>query len=44
MKEPFDTSVWKKVFLDYTFGVNKIYTKEEIDKIKNSRSLKREFC
>ena len=43
MKEPFETSVWKKVFLDYTYGVGKIYTKEEIDKIKNSRSFDREF-
>ena len=44
MKEQFETSVWKKVFLDYTYGINKIYTQEEIDKIKNSRSFKREFC
>ena len=43
MKEPFETSVWKKVFLDYTYGEGKIYTKEEIDKIKNSRSFDREF-
>ena len=44
MKEAFETSVWKKLWLDWTYGVGKLYTKEEIDKIKNSRSFKREFC
>jgi hypothetical protein len=44
MKEPFETSVWKKVYLDYLYGVDRIYTKEEIEKVKNTRSFAREFC
>lgn len=44
MKEPFETSIWKKMYLDYTYGVGKIYTKEEIDKFKHTSSFPREFC
>jgi hypothetical protein len=44
MKQPFETSVWKKVYLDYLYGVGKIYSQEEIDKVKNTRSFPREFC
>jgi hypothetical protein len=43
-KEPFDTCIYKKVFLDYTYGLDKIYTKEEIDKAKASPSFEREYC
>jgi hypothetical protein len=28
-KEPFDTCIYKKVFLDYTYGLDKIYTKRD---------------
>ena len=42
-KEPFDTCVYKKLHLDYTYGVNKIYTKEEIDKARMSPSFEREY-
>jgi hypothetical protein len=35
-KEPFDTCIYKKIFLDYIYGVGKIYTKEEIDKARVS--------
>ena len=34
-KEPFDTCIYKKIFLDYTYGLGKIYTKEEIEKATN---------
>jgi hypothetical protein len=40
-KEPFDKC---KMFLDYTYGLNKIYTKEETDKAKASPSFEREYC
>ena len=33
-KEPFDTCIYKKMFLDYTYGLGKIYTEEEIDKAR----------
>jgi hypothetical protein len=42
-KEPFDTCIYKKVFLDYTYGLNKIYTIEEIEKAKMSPSFPREY-
>jgi hypothetical protein len=35
-QEPFDTCIYKKFFLDYLWGVGKIYTNEEIDKAKLS--------
>ena len=31
-KEPFDTCIYKKVFLDYTYGLDKIYSRSEIEK------------
>jgi hypothetical protein len=42
-QEDFETSIWKRIRLDWTWGVNKIYDQEEIDKIRNSRSFEREF-
>ena len=42
-KEPFDTCIYKKVFLDYTYGVGKIYTKQEIDNARMSPSFPREY-
>jgi hypothetical protein len=38
-----ETCIYKKVFLDYTYGLGKIYTKEEIDKAKQSPSFPREY-
>ena len=35
-QEPFETCIYKKFFLDYLWGVGKIYTNEEIDKAKLS--------
>jgi hypothetical protein len=40
-QEPFDTCIYKKMFMDYTYGLDKIYTKEEIDKAKQSPSFDR---
>ena len=43
-KEPFDICIYKKLFLDYTYGLGKIYTDEEIEKAKASPSFEREYC
>ena len=43
-KEPFETCIYKKVFLDYTYGIGKIYTEEEIAKARASPSFEREYC
>jgi len=43
-KEPFDICIYKKVFLDYTYGLDKIYSKAEIEKAKASHSFEREYC
>jgi hypothetical protein len=42
-KESFDTCIYKKLFLDYTYGLGKIYTKEEIEKAQRSPSFPREY-
>jgi hypothetical protein len=42
-KEPVEKCIYKKMFLDYTYGVNKIYTVEEIDKAKQLPSFPREY-
>ena len=42
-KEPFETCIYKKIFLDWTYGLDKIYTKEEIAKAKASPSFPREY-
>ena len=42
-KEPFDTCIYKKLFLDYTYGLGKIYTAKEIEKAKKSPSFPREY-
>ena len=43
-RESFDTCIYKKISLDYNYGLNKIYTKAEIDKAKASPSFEREYC
>jgi hypothetical protein len=43
-QEPFEKCIYKKVFLDYTYGLHKIYSKEEIDKARMSPSFEREYC
>jgi hypothetical protein len=41
--EPEETCIYKRIFLDYTYGIDKIYTKEEIEKAKQSPSFEREY-
>jgi hypothetical protein len=42
-KESEDTCLYKRIFLDYTYGVGKIYTADEIEKAKQSPSFEREY-
>ncbi len=42
-KEPEDTCLYKRIFLDYTYGIGKIYSEEEIEKAKQSPSFEREY-
>ena len=41
--EPEDSCIYKRLKLDYTYGLDKIYTKQEIDKAKKSPSFGREY-
>jgi hypothetical protein len=36
--------IYRRLFLDYTYGLDKIYTVEEIEKAKKSPSFEREYC
>jgi hypothetical protein len=38
-KEAEDTCLYKRIFLDYTYGIGKIYTTEQIEKAKQSPSF-----
>lgn len=38
-----DAFLYKRIFLDYTCGIGKIYTAEEIEKAKQSPSFEREY-
>jgi hypothetical protein len=42
-KEAEDTCLYKRIFLDYTYGIGKIYTAEEIGRAKQSPSFEREY-
>ena len=42
-KESEDTCLYKRIFLDYTYGIGKIYSSEEIKKAKQSPSFEREY-
>jgi hypothetical protein len=42
-KEPEETCIYERLFLDYTYGIGKIYTVEEIEKAKQSPSFEREY-
>lgn len=35
--------IYKRLKLDYTYGLNRIYTRQEIEKAKNSPSFEREY-
>jgi hypothetical protein len=42
-KESEDACLYKRIFLDYTYGIGKIYTAEEIENAKQSSSFEREY-
>lgn len=42
-KEPEETCIYKRILMDYTYGLDKIYTIEEIEKAKVSPSFEREY-
>ena len=42
-KETDETCIYKRILLDYTYGLDKIYTREEIEKAKISPSFEREY-
>ena len=37
------TCLYKRLFLDYTYGLDRIYTREDIEKAKSSPSFEREY-
>ena len=41
--EPEDTCFYKRLKMDYHYGLGKIYTQEEIDKAKQSPGFDREY-
>ena len=42
-QEPFETCLYKRLFLDYLYGLDKIYTRKEIENAKQSPSFPREY-
>ena len=42
-KEPDNICIYKRIKLDYTYGLDRIYTREEIEKAKSSPSFEREY-
>ena len=42
-KEPENACIYKRIKLDYTYGLDRIYTSEEIEKAKKSPSFEREY-
>ena len=42
-KEPENTCLYRRMFLDYTYGLGRIYTEQEIAKAKESPSFEREY-
>jgi Terminase RNaseH-like domain len=42
-KEAEDVCLYKRIFLDYTYGIGKIYAADEIEKAKQSPSFEREY-
>ena len=42
-REPEGECLYKRLFLDYTYGLDRIYTREDIEKAKSSPSFEREY-
>ena len=42
-QEPFEKCLYKRIRLDYMYGLDKIYTKSEIEKARQSPSFPREY-
>ena len=42
-REPEDICLYKRLFLDYTYGLDRIYTRQEIEMAKASPSFEREY-
>jgi hypothetical protein len=42
-KEPEETCIYRRLLLDYTYGLDRIYTREVIEKVKKSPSFEREY-
>jgi hypothetical protein len=42
-REPENTCLYKRLFLDYTYGIDKIYSREEIALAQKSPSFEREY-
>ena len=42
-KEPEESCIYKRILLDYTYGLDKIYARVEIEKAKISPSFEREY-
>jgi hypothetical protein len=42
-QEPESTCLYRRLFLDYTYGLDRIYTQEEIQQAKASPSFEREY-
>ena len=42
-KEPEETCIYRRLFLDYSYGLDKIYTRDEIEKAKKSPSFESEY-
>ena len=43
-KEPIEACIYKKMFMDYAYGLDNLYTTREIEKAKRSPSFEREYC
>ena len=43
-KEPEDSCIYRRLYMDYHYGLNKIYTSAEIGKARMSPSWEREYC
>ena len=42
-KEANDICIYNRLLLDYTYGLGRIYSREEIDKARQSPSFEREY-